>query len=167
MVRSISFIFRFIISAAPLTSSITNTFTIPFFGQFFKSSDNSHIWSKLFYYHMSGYGPPTLLLTKGLFTVLNHNPFINWKYNLFGYHHQINFPGTVLKSLPKIFLGYGKLLVTIVHTDSYMINSENFRNLNDQLKNGCVLVQGYGIRNPASVHYEAFPFSYSGKGHFQ
>lgn len=54
-------------------------------------------------------------------------------------------------------------MVTIVHTDSYVINSENFRNLNDQLKNGCVLVQGYGIRNPAAVHYEAFPFSYSGK----
>lgn len=68
---------RFIISAAPLTSSITNTFTIPFFGQFFKSSDNSHIWSKLFYYHMSGYGPPSLLLTKGfffyLFFQLTHN----------------------------------------------------------------------------------------------
>ncbi|XP_055319685.1 protein FAM91A1 [Sitodiplosis mosellana] len=125
--------YKFIISAAPLTSMITNIFAIPFFGQFFKSSDNSHIWSKLFYYHMSGYGPPSLLLTKG----------------------------TVLKSLPKFFLGYGKLLVTIVHTDSYVINSENFKNLNDQLKNGCVLVQGYGIRNPATVHYEAFPFSYS------
>lgn len=56
---------RFIISAAPLTSMITNLFSIPFFGQFFKSSDNSHIWSKLFYYHISGYGPPSLLLTKG------------------------------------------------------------------------------------------------------
>lgn len=68
----------------------------------------------------------------------------------------------MLKSLPKFFLGYGKLLVTIVHTDSYVINSENFKNLNEQLKNGCVLVQGYGIRNPASVHYEAFPFIYPG-----
>lgn len=68
----------------------------------------------------------------------------------------------MLKSLPKFFLGYGKLLVTIVHTDSYVINSENFKNLNEQLKNGCVLVQGYGIRNPASVHYEAFPLIYPG-----
>lgn len=84
---------------------------------------------------MSGYGPPSLLLTKG----------------------------TVLKSLPGIFLGYGKLLVTIVHTDSYVINSENFKNLNDQLKNGCALVQGYGIRNPADVHYESFPLSREGK----
>lgn len=61
----VSLIYRFIISAAPLTSMITNLFAIPFFGQFFKSSDNSHIWSKLFYYHMSGYGPPSLLLAKG------------------------------------------------------------------------------------------------------
>lgn len=68
-----------------------------------------------------------------------------------------------MKSLPKFFLGYGKLLITIIHTDSYVINSENYKNLNDQLKNGCVLVQGYGIRNPASLHYEAFPFSYTGK----
>lgn len=56
---------RFIISAAPLTSSLSTMFTIPFFGQFYKSTDNSHIWSKIFYYHISGYGPPSLLITKG------------------------------------------------------------------------------------------------------
>lgn len=129
------YFFRFIISAAPITSSLSHLFTIPFFGQFYKSSDNSHIWSKMFYYHMSGYGPPSLLITKG----------------------------TVLKSLPRIFLGYGKLLVTIVHTDSYVIGSENFRGLNDQLRNGCVLVQGFGIREPGEVRYEAFPFGKTGK----
>lgn len=68
----------------------------------------------------------------------------------------------MLKTLPRFFLGYGKLLVTIVNTDSYVINSENYKNLNEQLKNGCVLVQGYGIRNPAAIHYEAFPFNYTG-----
>ncbi|KAG4067688.1 hypothetical protein HA402_005460 [Bradysia odoriphaga] len=125
--------YKFIISASPLSSALSSMFTIPFFGQFYKGTDNSHIWSKMFYYHMSGYGPPSLLIIKG----------------------------TVLKSLPRIFLGYGKLLVTIIHTDSYVINSENYRSLNDQLKNGCVLVQGYGIRNPADIHYEAFPFNKS------
>lgn len=40
-----------------------------------------------------------------------------------------------------------------------MINSENFRNLNDQLKNGCILLQGYGIRTPGELRYEAFPFN--------
>lgn len=59
-----------------------------------------------------------------------------------------------------------QLLVTIVHTDPYIINSENFKNINEQLKNGCVLVQGYdayGTQNSDSEHFEAFPFNYSGK----
>lgn len=60
--------------------------------------------------------------------------------------------------LPRLFLGYGKLLITIIHTDSYILSSENFKSLNEQLQNGCVLVQGYGIRQPGILHYEAFPF---------
>lgn len=124
--------YKFIISAAPLslTDSLNEMFSIPFFGQFYRSSENSHLWSKLFYYHLSGYGPPSLLLVKG----------------------------TVLKNLPRLFLGYGKLLVTIVHTDSYVINAENFKSLNDQLRQNHVLVQGYGIRQPGDLFYEAFPF---------
>lgn len=125
--------YKFLISAAPLTSILNHHFSIPSFGQFYKSSDSSHIWSKLFYYHISGYGPPSLFLTRG----------------------------TVLKSLPRIFLGYGKLLITMLHTDSYVLNSENYFSLNDQLKNGCVLVQGFGIKEPGDLKYEAFPFDHS------
>uniref|UniRef100_A0A1L8DBA4 Protein FAM91A1 n=1 Tax=Nyssomyia neivai TaxID=330878 RepID=A0A1L8DBA4_9DIPT len=122
--------YKFICSAAPLTSSFTHLLSIPFFGQFHKSCDTSHLWLRMFYYHISGFGPPSLLLTRG----------------------------TVLKSLPRIFLGYGKLLVTIVHTDSYILNTDNFLALNEQLKNGSVLIQGYGIREPADIRYESFPF---------
>lgn len=122
--------YKFICSAAPLTSSFTHLLSIPFFGQFHKSCDTSHLWLRMFYYHISGFGPPSLLLTRG----------------------------TKLKSLPRIFLGYGKLLVTIVHTDSYILNTDNFIALNEQLKNGSVLVQGYGIRQPAEIRYESFPF---------
>lgn len=124
--------YKFIISAAPLTltNSLNEMFSIPFFGQFYRSSENSHLWSKLFYYHISGFGPPSLLLVKG----------------------------TILKTLPKIFLGYGKLIVTIVHSDSYVINAENFKSLNDQLKQNHILVQGYGIRAPGELFYEAFPY---------
>lgn len=124
--------YKFIISAAPLTltTSLNEMFSIPFFGQFYRSSEFSHFWSKLFFYHISGFGPPSLLLQRG--TILNH--------------------------LPRLFLGYGKLLVTIVHTDSYVINSENFRSLNDQLKQNHVLVQGYGILQPGELCYEAFPY---------
>lgn len=127
--------YKFIISAAPLTltNSLNEMFSIPFFGQFYRSSENSHLWSKLFYYHISGFGPPSLLLVKG----------------------------SVLKNLPRLFLGYGKLLVTIIHTDSYVINSENFRSINDHLRQSHVLVQGYGIRQPGDLCYEAFPFDVS------
>lgn len=81
----------------------------------------------------------------------------------------ITFLDTQLKNLPKFLEGYKKLLVTILHTDPYVINSENFKNINEQLRNGCVLVQGYdayGTQNPDSEHYEAFPFNYSGKKSF-
>jgi hypothetical protein len=59
--------YKFIISAAPLslTNSLQEMFSIPFFGQFYRSSKNSHFWSKLFYCHISGFGPPSLLLVKG------------------------------------------------------------------------------------------------------
>uniref|UniRef100_A0A182MIN2 Uncharacterized protein n=1 Tax=Anopheles culicifacies TaxID=139723 RepID=A0A182MIN2_9DIPT len=122
--------YKYLISAAPLSGSLSSQFTIPFFGQFYQSSADAHIWSKLFYYHMGGYGPPSLFLKKG----------------------------TVLKSLPRMFLGYGKLLITIVNTDSYVLNSEKFYTLNEHLKNECLLIQGYGINEPAKVHYEPFPF---------
>lgn len=69
--------------------------------------------------------------------------------------------GTVLKNLPRLFLGFGKLLVTTIHTDSYVVNSENFRALNDQLRLNHVMVQGYGIRQPGELYYEAFPFDSS------
>uniref|UniRef100_A0A182K493 Uncharacterized protein n=1 Tax=Anopheles christyi TaxID=43041 RepID=A0A182K493_9DIPT len=121
--------YKYLISAAPLSGSLSSQFTIPFFGQFYQSSPDSHIWSKLFYYHMGGYGPPSLFLKKG----------------------------TVLKSLPRMFLGYSKLLITIVNTDSYVLNSEKFYTLNEHLKNECLLIQGYGINEPAKVHYEPFP----------
>lgn len=66
--------YKFIISAAPLslTNSLNEMFSVPFFGQFYRSSENSHFWSKLFYYHVSGFGPPSLLLVKG--TVLKNLP---------------------------------------------------------------------------------------------
>ncbi|XP_058460898.1 protein FAM91A1 [Malaya genurostris] len=122
--------YKFLIAAAPLSGVLSTPFTIPFFGQFYRTSTNSHIWTKLFYYHMSGYGPPSLLLIKG----------------------------SVLTHLPRLFLGYGKLLITIVHTESFVLNSEKFATLNEHLKNGCVLIQGYGIKQPAETHYEVFPF---------
>lgn len=130
--------FRCIISAAPLTSTFSSVLPIPFYGQFYRTSDNTNFWLKLFYYQLSGFGPPSLLLTKGY----------------------------VLNNLPRMFLGYGQLLVTIVSTDSYVLNTNNFKSINKQLRNSCVLIQAYGLRNPGELHYESFPFDESGKWNF-
>lgn len=62
-----------------------------------------------------------------------------------------------------MFLGYGSLLVTIVNTDSYVLNTNNFKSINKQLKNSCVLLQAYGLRSPGELRYESFPFDESGE----
>ena len=46
--------YKFIISSTPLTASLSHLFSIPFFGQFYRSSDASHMWTKLFYNHITG-----------------------------------------------------------------------------------------------------------------
>lgn len=128
--------YKALIAMAPLSSHYKHVFTIPFFGPFFKCVEShARIWSKMFFYHLSGFGPPSLYLGKG----------------------------TILNRLPRIFLGYGKLLITIPNTEPYVLNSENYNNLNVYLKNSCILVQGYGIRDPADIHHEPFPFDQNGK----
>lgn len=123
--------YKALIAMAPLSSNFKHVFTIPFFGPFYKCVEShARVWSKLFYYHLSGFGPPSVFLVKGTF----------------------------LKSLPRIFLGYGKLLITIPNSEPYVLSSENYNNLNVYLKNGSILVQGYGIRDAGEVHYEPFPF---------
>lgn len=126
--RLLSTKYKCVISAAPLSSTFSSVLPIPFFGQFYRTSENSNFWLRLFYYHLSGFGPPSLLLTKG----------------------------HVLTHLPRMFLGYGTLLVTIV--DSYVLNTNNFLSINKQLRNSCVLVQAYGLKEPGELHYESFPF---------
>jgi len=46
--------YKFIIAASPLTAALSNTFSIPYFGQFLRSSDVAPMWSKLFYNHITG-----------------------------------------------------------------------------------------------------------------
>jgi len=48
--------YKFIIAASPLTAALSNTFSIPYFGQFLRSSDVAPMWSKLFYNHITGMG---------------------------------------------------------------------------------------------------------------
>lgn len=56
--------YKFLISAAPITSPLTNQLTVPMFGQYYLNNNTSHIWAKMFYYHISGYGPPSLFLQR-------------------------------------------------------------------------------------------------------
>lgn len=67
------------------------------------------------------------------------------------------FLGTVLKFLPRIFLGYLNLLISTSHVDSFVLRIEKFKNINEQLKHGCVLVQAYGIFNETPLKYIPFP----------
>ncbi|KAH9523750.1 hypothetical protein Btru_040824 [Bulinus truncatus] len=78
----------------------------------------SSVWFKLFIYHLTGCGPPSLLLTKG----------------------------TRLHRLPKIFKNYDRLLITTWGHDPGVIAASNILlTLNDALSHSAVLVQGHGI----------------------
>lgn len=46
--------YKMIISATPLNATLTHFPAVPFIGQFYCSSDTSHMWTKLFYNHISG-----------------------------------------------------------------------------------------------------------------
>lgn len=46
--------YKFVISATPLTATLSHIFSIPFFGQYYRGSDSSHMWTKLFYNHITG-----------------------------------------------------------------------------------------------------------------
>lgn len=46
--------YKMIISASPLNATLIHFPTVPFIGQYYRSSDTSHMWTKLFYNHISG-----------------------------------------------------------------------------------------------------------------
>ncbi|KAK7793931.1 hypothetical protein R5R35_011860 [Gryllus longicercus] len=87
------------------------------------------VWFKLFIYHLTGYGPPTLLLVKG----------------------------TRVRQLPQLFQRYDKLLVTTWGHDPGVLPVANIIfTLNDALCHSAVLVQGY--RNHRGAESVLVPF---------
>ncbi|KAJ8937386.1 hypothetical protein NQ318_015466 [Aromia moschata] len=88
------------------------------------------LWFKLFLYHMTGYGPPSLLLTKG----------------------------TTLKQLPRMFLGFTRLLVTSWLHEPAVIPIANILYVNAALQFSPVLIQAYGVHQPAHTYIIPFPF---------
>ncbi|GFS21352.1 protein FAM91A1 [Elysia marginata] len=92
----------------------------------------SSVWFKLFIYHLSGCGPPSLLLMKG----------------------------TKLRRLPPVFKGFDRLLVTTWGHDPGVIASSNILlTLNDALTHSAVFVQGHGCGAEGLAVHVPFPFT--------
>lgn len=94
----------------------------------------SSIWFKLYIYHISGYGPPSLLLSKG----------------------------TRLRKLPDVFLAYDRLLITSWGHDPGVVPTSNVLvMLNDALTHSAVLIQGHGMHGMGETAHVPFPFDES------
>lgn len=87
------------------------------------------IWFKLYLYHATGYGPPSLLLMKGM----------------------------RLKQLPRMFLGFSRLLVTTWSQEPTVLNVSSVLHVNSALQYSSVLIQAYGVLNPVETIIVPFP----------
>lgn len=94
----------------------------------------SSVWFKLFVYHLTSSGPPSLLLMKG----------------------------TKLRRLPPVFKHYDRLLVTTWGHDPGVIASSNILlTLNDALSHSAVFVQGHGMHAEGMSVHIPFPFEHA------
>ncbi|XP_078611087.1 protein FAM91A1-like [Branchiostoma floridae x Branchiostoma japonicum] len=88
------------------------------------------IWFKLFLYHVTGCGPPTLLLVRG----------------------------TRLRRLPSVFKEYDRLLITTWGHDPGVVATSNvLLTLNDALTHSAVLIQAHGLYTDGETEYVPFP----------
>uniref|UniRef100_A0A6M2DPN4 Protein FAM91A1 n=1 Tax=Xenopsylla cheopis TaxID=163159 RepID=A0A6M2DPN4_XENCH len=128
--------YRLLLSMAPLgrEGSLVSPIEPPHLGP--ATPEVNSLWFKLYIYHMSGYGPPSLLLTKG----------------------------TRLKQMPRLFLGYSKLLVTSWLHEPAIISATSLLSINESLKYTPVIVQAYGTMSTANTKIVAFPFNTTKSG---
>lgn len=66
--------------------------------------------------------------------------------------------GTELKQLPRMFLGFSRLLVTAWLHEPAVIPVANVLHVNSALQYSPVLIQAYGVHQPAQTHILPFPF---------
>eukprot|EP00058_Branchiostoma_floridae_P024167 XP_002609657.1 hypothetical protein BRAFLDRAFT_123571 [Branchiostoma floridae] len=93
------------------------------------------IWFKLFLYHVTGCGPPTLLLVRG----------------------------TRLRRLPSVFQEYDRLLITTWGHDPGVVATSNvLLTLNDALTHSAVLIQAHGLYTDGETEYVPFPLEDAG-----
>ncbi|XP_045777649.1 protein FAM91A1 isoform X1 [Maniola jurtina] len=89
-------------------------------------------WMRLYLYHLAGYGPPTLLLTKG----------------------------TVLRGVPRSLLGFSRLAVSWWGAESEaaaLPAAAALAAANSALRRGPVLIQAAGVRGVPTVVHVSFP----------
>ncbi|KAK4882938.1 hypothetical protein RN001_006257 [Aquatica leii] len=128
--------YKLLVCMAPLSREVrpVSSLTPPHLGP--PVPEVNSIWFKLFLYHMTGYGPPSLLLVKG----------------------------TQLKQLPRMFLGFSRLLVMAWLHEPAVLQVANILYVNAALQYSPVLLQAYGVHQPAQTHIVPFPFSSSTLG---
>ncbi|XP_023013804.1 protein FAM91A1 [Leptinotarsa decemlineata] len=122
--------YKLLVSMAPLSREVRPVTSLlpPHLGP--AVPEVNTLWFKMFLYHITGYGPPSLLLTKG----------------------------TTLKQLPRMFLGFTRLLVTSWLHEPAVIPIANILYVNVTLQFSPVLVQAYGVHQPAQTYILPFPF---------
>ncbi|KAH0617457.1 hypothetical protein JD844_015708 [Phrynosoma platyrhinos] len=123
--------YTLLVSMAPLTNEIRpiSSCTPQHIGP--AIPEVSSVWFKLYIYHITGQGPPSLLLSKG----------------------------TRLRKLPDIFQGYSRLLITSWGHDPGVVPTSNVLTmLNDALTHSAVLIQGHGVHGMGETIHMPFPF---------
>uniref|UniRef100_A0A8D3CDL9 Family with sequence similarity 91 member A1 n=1 Tax=Scophthalmus maximus TaxID=52904 RepID=A0A8D3CDL9_SCOMX len=123
--------YKLLVSMAPLSNEIRpiSSCTPQHIGP--AIPEVSSIWFKLYLYHVTGQGPPSLLLSKG----------------------------SRLRKLPDIFQGYDRLLITSWGHDPGVVPTSNVLTmLNDALTHSAVLIQGHGVHGHGETVHIPFPF---------
>ncbi|CAG9857143.1 unnamed protein product [Phyllotreta striolata] len=123
--------YKLLVSMAPLSREVrpVTSFVPPHLGP--AVPEVNTLWFKLFIYHVTGYGPPSLLLAKG--TIIDH--------------------------LPRVFLGFSRLLVQSWSHEPAVIPVSNVLYVNATLQFSPVLIQAYGVHGPARTRFVPFPFA--------
>ncbi|KAK5637850.1 hypothetical protein RI129_000154 [Pyrocoelia pectoralis] len=122
--------YKLLVSMAPLSREVrpVSILSPPHLGP--PVPEVNSIWFKMYLYHMTGYGPPSLLLVKG----------------------------TQLKQLPRMFLGFSKFLVMAWLHEPAILPVANIMYVNAALQYSPVLLQAYGVHQSAQIHIKPFPF---------
>ncbi|KAF7669331.1 hypothetical protein LDENG_00196600 [Lucifuga dentata] len=123
--------YKLLVSMAPLSNEIRpiSSCTPQHIGP--AIPEVSSIWFKLYLYHVTGQGPPSLLLSKG----------------------------SRLRKLPDKFQMYDRLLITSWGHDPGVVPTSNVLTmLNDALTHSAVLIQGHGMHGHGETIHVPFPF---------